>query len=51
MVSGQVACTADEALQLLNERAKATGLRLEEVAVAVVNHRTQFRHGVRHTPN
>ena len=46
MVSSQAACTGDEALRLLNERAKATGLRLEEVAVAVVSRRTQFRHAI-----
>ena len=44
MVSAQVDCTAAEALELLTDRAKATGLRLEEVAIAVVQHRTQFRH-------
>ena len=44
MVSLQVDCTGEEALALLNERAVATGLRLEEVAVAVVSHRTMFRH-------
>ena len=51
MVSAQVDCPADEALELLNERAVATGLRLEEVAVAVVTLRTQFRHRIGHTPN
>jgi hypothetical protein len=50
MVTAQVDCSADEALVLLNARASATGLRLEEVAVAVVAHRTQFRHAVRATP-
>jgi AmiR/NasT family two-component response regulator len=50
MVSTQVACTPEKALQLLNERAKATGLRLEEVAIAVVNRRTQFRHAIGHAP-
>jgi hypothetical protein len=50
MVCTQVDCTREEALELLNERAKATGLRLEEVAVAVVNRRTQFRHGLGNTP-
>jgi hypothetical protein len=44
MVAAQVDCSVDEALERLNERAKATGLRLEEVAVAVVSRRTQFRH-------
>ena len=44
MVSEQVHCTGDEALVLLNERATACGLRLQEVAVAVVEHRTRFRH-------
>jgi hypothetical protein len=47
MVTAQVDCTVDEALVLLNERAKATGLRLEEVAIAVVERRTQFRHHAR----
>ena len=42
MVSAQVDCPADEALELLNERALAAGLRLEEVAVAVVTLRTRF---------
>jgi hypothetical protein len=42
LVSTQVDCSVDEALRLLNERAKATGLRLEEVAVAVVSRRTSF---------
>jgi AmiR/NasT family two-component response regulator len=51
MVSDQAACTVEEALELLNERAKATGLRLEEVAIAVVNRRTQFRHATARTPN
>ena len=46
MVSAQVSCSGEDALQLLNERAKATGLRLEEVAIAVVNRRTQFRHAI-----
>jgi AmiR/NasT family two-component response regulator len=50
MVSAQAECTTEAALQLLNERAKATGLRLEEVAVAVVNRRTQFRHATKHVP-
>ena len=50
MVCAQVDCTIDEALLLLNERAQATGLRLEEVAVAVVTHRTQFRHARGHAP-
>jgi len=45
MVCAQVDCTVDEALLLLRERAKVTGLRLEEVAFAVVDRRTQFRHG------
>jgi hypothetical protein len=44
MVSAQADCTGEEALRLLNERARATGLRLEEVARAVVDRRTQFRH-------
>jgi len=44
MVIEQVGCTVDDALVLLNERAKVTGLRLEEVAIAVVDRRTQFRH-------
>lgn len=42
MVSKQVDCTVDQALVLLNERAKVTGLRLEEVAIAVVSRRTEF---------
>jgi AmiR/NasT family two-component response regulator len=46
MVSAQASCTGEDALQLLNERAKATGLRLEEVAIAVVSRRTQFRHAI-----
>ena len=46
MVSAQACCTGEDALQLLNERAKATGLRLEEVAIAVVSRRTQFRHAI-----
>jgi AmiR/NasT family two-component response regulator len=50
MVSAQVACTLEEALQLLNERAQATGLQVEEVAIAVVNRRTQFRHAIGHAP-
>jgi hypothetical protein len=44
LVSTQADCTGEEALRLLNERAKAIGLRLEEVARAVVDRRTQFRH-------
>jgi hypothetical protein len=49
MVSEQVHCTTAEALVKLEERAKATGLRLEEVAVAIVEHRTQFHlSGPRH---
>ncbi len=44
MVRGQVDRNADQALVLLNARASATGLRLEEVAVAVVSRRTEFRH-------
>jgi len=48
MVSAQVDCTGDEALFLLNERATACGLRLQEVAVAVVENRTRFRHSVGH---
>ena len=48
MVSAQVDCTGDEALFLLNERATACGLRLEEVALAVVQHRTRFRHAIGH---
>ena len=43
MVTAQADCSIDEALVLLNARATATGLRLEEVAVAVVARRTQFR--------
>jgi hypothetical protein len=43
MVSEQVHCTLVEALAKLNERAKVTGLRLEEVAVAIVEGRTRFR--------
>ena len=50
MVVTQVDCTVEEALRLLNERAKATGLRLEEVAKAVVDRRTQFRHATGPTP-
>jgi hypothetical protein len=50
MVCAQVDCTIDEALLLLSERAQATGLRLEEVAVAVVSRRTQFRHARGHAP-
>ena len=48
MVTEQVDCTIDEALLLLNERATACGLRLEEVAVAVVEKRTRFRHTIGH---
>ena len=44
MVTAQVGCTVDEALLLLNARAKVTGLRLDEVAIAVVERRTEFRH-------
>ncbi|HTD50911.1 MAG TPA: hypothetical protein VK771_09945 [Acidimicrobiia bacterium] len=43
MVCEQVHCTRVEALAKLNERAKVTGLRLEEVAIAIVERRTQFR--------
>ncbi|MGO9873873.1 MAG: ANTAR domain-containing protein [Acidimicrobiia bacterium] len=43
MVCEQVHCTLPEALAKLTERAKVTGLRLEEVAVAIVERRTQFR--------
>jgi len=50
MVCAQVDCTIEEALVLLTERAQATGLRLEEVAVAVVSRRTQFRHARGHAP-
>jgi hypothetical protein len=50
MVAAQVDCTADEALVLLTDRAKATGLRLEEVAIAVVQSRTRFRHASGQAP-
>jgi AmiR/NasT family two-component response regulator len=50
MVVAQADCTSEEALSLLNERAKATGLRLEEVAKAVVGRRTQFRHASARPP-
>jgi hypothetical protein len=42
MVSAQVDCTLDEALVLMNARARASHLRVEEVASGVLDHLIRF---------
>ena len=42
MVSVQAACTCAEALGMMKERALATTRTVEDVAHAVIEHRTRF---------
>ena len=42
MVSAQVGCTDAEAVSLLQERARAVDLSVEEVALAVVERHIRF---------
>ena len=43
MVTEQAGCSADDALVLMRERAAEIGSSLEDVAVAVVDRRIDFR--------
>ena len=42
LVAAQTGCTDDQALILLEERARSVGLGVEEIALAVVEHHIRF---------
>jgi hypothetical protein len=41
-VARQARCTVDEAVAIMNERVRASGQRLDDIVVAVLEHRIRF---------